>query len=102
MIHRFQWQFPCDHPALAGHFPHRPVAPGAVLLDRLELFAASLADPSGGSLHIKSAKFLRTVDPGDVLDFSVQAAQSGQFEFRIERGGSLITQGLLVVTHTAA
>ena len=102
MIHRFQWQFPGDHPALAGHFPRRPVAPGAVLLDRLELFAATLADPGGGHLHIKSAKFLRMVGPGDVLDFSVQTAQSGEFEFRIERDGSLIIHGLLLVTHAAA
>ncbi len=99
MIHRFQWQFPGDHPALAGHFPDRPIAPGAVLLDRLGLFAGRIAGNGGANWCIKNAKFLRTVNPGDVLVFSVQPAESGGFEFRIERGESLIAQGLIVATH---
>ena len=98
MIHRFQWHFPSDHPALAGHFAGQPIAPGAVLLDRLELFAGRIAGTPGVNWSIKSAKFLQTVRPGDALDFSVQAAETGGFDFRIERGGSLIARGLIVAS----
>ncbi len=96
MIHRFSWQFPRDHPALPGHFPHQPIAPGVVLLDRLELFARHIAAIGDGRWRVERAKFLQTVGPGDTLDFILEAAPTGGVGFRIERDSSLIVQGLLV------
>jgi 3-hydroxyacyl-[acyl-carrier-protein] dehydratase len=96
MIHRFSWQFPCNHPALPGHFPHRPIAPGVVLLDRLEIFARRIAAIGDGRWHVERAKFLQTVGPGDTLDFIFEAAPTGGVGFRIERDASLIVQGRLV------
>src|SRR5258708_7514375 len=96
MLHRFSWQFPRDHPALPGHFPHQPIAPGVVLLDRLELFARHIAAIGDGRWRVERAKFLQTVGPGDTLDFILEAAPTGGVGFRIERDSSLIVQGLLV------
>jgi len=96
MMHRFPWQFPPDHPALAGHFPQHPIAPGVVLLDRVELFAASLPVADGARWRVGRAKFLQTVGPGDLLDFMFEAAPGGRCEFRIERDARLIVQGSLI------
>jgi 3-hydroxyacyl-[acyl-carrier-protein] dehydratase len=96
MIHRFSWQFPSDHPALPGHFPHHPIAPGAVLLDRLQIFTGCIPPIGDRPWRIEHAKFLQTVGPGDTLAFILQAVETGGFHFRIERGASLIAHGSLV------
>jgi len=96
MIHRFSWQFPFDHPALVGHFPHQPIAPGVVLLDRLELFAKRIPTIGDGRWRVERAKFLQTVGPGDTLSFIFEAVRAGGCDFRIERDASLIVHGLLL------
>ena len=101
MITRFLWQFPADHPALAGHFPLHPIAPGVLLLDRLTLFAAELTGAASAQTAtptywcVKHAKFQQTVAPGDNLVFLLQPQDSGGFSFRIERDSFLIARGTL-------
>jgi hypothetical protein len=53
MIHPFSWQFLFDHPALPGHLSHQPIAPGVVLLDRLELFAKRIPAIGDGRWRIE-------------------------------------------------
>jgi len=98
MIYRFSWHFPADHPALAGHFPGQPIAPGAVLLDRLQLFAGRVPALGDGPWRIERAKFVQTARPGDTLAFVLETTQAGTFAFRIERDASLIAHGLFAVT----
>ncbi|MCL2428608.1 MAG: hypothetical protein FWD12_05190 [Alphaproteobacteria bacterium] len=50
-----------EHPALAGHFPGRPLAPGVLLLDLL--LEAAMGD--GAACRIESAKFLSALMPGE-------------------------------------
>jgi 3-hydroxyacyl-[acyl-carrier-protein] dehydratase len=59
-----------DHPALAGHFPDRPVLPGVALL--AEVLEAAAADPRlsaavGAAPRLGVVKFLSPVEPGASL-----------------------------------
>ena len=50
------------HPALAGHFPGRPVVPGVVLLQHV---AAALRDWRGQRVEKLDAKFLQPLLPDE-------------------------------------
>ncbi|WP_072562425.1 hypothetical protein [Granulibacter bethesdensis] len=63
-----------DHPALAGHFPGRPLLPGVLLLDHALRFLKMDQAP----VHIASARFSMPVLPGDRVDISTQAAKNGE------------------------
>jgi 3-hydroxyacyl-[acyl-carrier-protein] dehydratase len=56
-------RFPPDHPALAGHFPQRPIVPGVMLLDA----ALHAIDPAGTHWHVSSVKFHRPVGPDESM-----------------------------------
>ena len=76
-----------------GHFPHRPVMPGVLMLEALAQAAALLAfDALGAKAEdntlyyfagIDSARFKRPVEPGDqlVLDVTMGRAKAGIFKF---------------------
>ena len=96
MIHRFIWQFPLDHPALPGHFPGLPIAPGAVLLDRLELYAHQVPEIAGRTLRLEHGKFLQVCEAGDILTFVLHVREDGAFAFRIESDSGVLAQGLMV------
>lgn len=76
-----------------GHFPHRPVMPGVMMLEALAQAAALLSfDTMGGSPDDKSiyyfagidnARFKRPVEPGDqlILDVELDRMKSGVFKF---------------------
>jgi 3-hydroxymyristoyl/3-hydroxydecanoyl-(acyl carrier protein) dehydratase len=95
MSYRFQWQFPADHPALAGHFPGEPIAPGAVLLDRLDLFSRRVPEFAGGPRRLEQVKFLRACRPGDKLTFVLDATDDGGVAFRVERDATVLAKGVL-------
>jgi 3-hydroxyacyl-[acyl-carrier-protein] dehydratase len=84
-----------DHPAFAGHFPAFPVLPGAILLDEM-LKAIELArgiDLRGW--HIRSAKFLHAVRPGETLDLEHEAPTPGLIQFAIRVENRKVTSGIL-------
>lgn len=56
--------FPDRHPVWAGHFPGRPLLPGALLLDAL-LLVLGAGDEAGWC--VVSAKFPAAAVPGAVL-----------------------------------
>ena len=87
------WGVPADHPALAGHFPGRPIVPGVVLLDRSLLLAGSLAP--GRRWCIAQAKFLRPVAPGERLRWSFTATSDTAQRFAIHAGDALVANGVL-------
>jgi 3-hydroxyacyl-[acyl-carrier-protein] dehydratase len=54
-----------NHPAFAGHFPGRPIVPGALLID---LAARAVEKASGlDVVGIAQAKFLSPATPGEPL-----------------------------------
>lgn len=82
-----------NEPFFTGHFPHRPVMPGVLMLEALAQAAALLAfetmgvTPDDKSVYyfvgIDGARFKRPVEPGDqlILDVTLVRSKAGIFKF---------------------
>ena len=83
-----------NEPYFVGHFPHRPVMPGVMMLEALAQAAALLAydaadaKPDDKSVYyfavIDAARFKRPVEPGDqiILDVTLERMKAGIFKFQ--------------------
>ncbi|QHE85784.1 3-hydroxyacyl-ACP dehydratase FabZ [Hydrogenophaga sp. BPS33] len=83
-----------NEPFFGGHFPHRPVMPGVLMLEAMAQAAALLAfDTMGASpddntvyyfAGIDGARFKRPVEPGDqlVMDVTLDRMKAGIFKFK--------------------
>jgi 3-hydroxyacyl-[acyl-carrier-protein] dehydratase len=82
-----------NEPFFTGHFPHRPVMPGVLMLEAMAQAAALLVfDATGVELDdktvyyfagIDAARFKRPVEPGDqlVLEVLLERSRAGIFKF---------------------
>ena len=82
-----------NEPYFMGHFPHRPVMPGVLMLEALAQAAAVLAfeslgvEPDDQTVYyfagIEGARFKRPVEPGDqlLLDVTMGRMKAGIFKF---------------------
>jgi len=88
-----------DHPAFAGHFPGRPIAPGVLLLDRTQRAVEAATGLALAGLPL--AKFFSPAAPGDMLELDYEvAATTVRFEIRcgirrIANGRFLVATGPL-------
>ena len=85
-----------NEPFFTGHFPHRPVMPGVLMLEAMAQTAALLSFATAGvtpddkSVYyfagIDGARFKRPVEPGDqlVMDVSLLRMKAGIFKFKGE------------------
>jgi len=85
-----------NEPFFTGHFPHRPVMPGVMMLEALAQAAALLTFESQGIrsddksvyyfVGIDNARFKRPVEPGDqlILEVSIQRARAGIYKFKAQ------------------
>ena len=83
-----------NEPFFEGHFPHRPVMPGGLMLEALAQAAALLAfdaldsSPSDDMVYyfagIDGARFKRPVEPGDqlILEVTLDRMKAGIFKFK--------------------
>lgn len=83
-----------NEPFFMGHFPHRPVMPGVLMLEAMAQAAALLAfdtlgtTPDDNTVYyfagIDAARFKRPVEPGDqlVMDVTLQRMKAGIFKFK--------------------
>ena len=83
-----------NEPFFTGHFPHRPVMPGVLMLEAMAQAAALLSfatqgvTPDDKTVYyfagIDGARFKRPVEPGDqlVMDVTLERAKAGIFKFR--------------------
>lgn len=88
-----------------GHFPHRPVMPGVLLLEALAQTAALLAfetfdeTPDDTKVYyfggIDAARFRRPVEPGDQLVMDVQLVRRRAEVFKF-RGSGFVNAELAV------
>lgn len=91
-------QIQADDPALAGHFPGRPIVPGVVLLDAAVHALTELLQPTTpGPIEVTSAKFLSPVAPGETVTISLDAATPGAARFEISSAGRKVATGTLVL-----
>ena len=83
-----------NEPFFTGHFPHRPVMPGVLMLEAMAQAAALLAFDTLGVVPddktvyyfagIDAARFKRPVEPGDqlIMDVTLDRMRAGIFKFK--------------------
>lgn len=83
-----------NEPYFVGHFPHRPVMPGVMMLEALAQAAALLSFESLGAevaddsvvyfVGIDGARFKRPVEPGDqlLLEATIERVKSGIYKYK--------------------
>ena len=91
---------PSSHPALAGHFPGKPVVPAVVLLDAV---LAQIASREDFVLRtILAAKFLRPVMPDELLQLSISFTALDEAQTRVSfqgmRDTALVLEGSFIVS----
>lgn len=101
-----------NEPFFGGHFPHRPVMPGVLMLEALAQAAALLAFetldvvPDDNTVYyfagIDGARFKRPVEPGDqlILEAELLRMKAGIFKFaaRAKVGDAIATEAELMCT----
>jgi 3-hydroxyacyl-[acyl-carrier-protein] dehydratase len=91
---------PANHPALAGHFPGRPVVPAVVLLDAVLAEIRARGDFVLRSIH--AAKFLQPVLPEERVELRIQfkAFEATQLRasFQGLRATALVFEGSFIVS----
>ena len=101
-----------NEPFFVGHFPHRPVMPGVLMLEAMAQAAALLAFDTLGVVPddktvyyfagIDAARFKRPVEPGDqlIMDVSLDRMKSGIFKFKgtAEDDGKVACEAELMCT----
>ena len=101
-----------NEPFFTGHFPHRPVMPGVLMLEALAQAAALLAfdtlgeTPDENTVYyfagIDGARFKRPVEPGDqlILEVELDRMKAGIFKFksRAKVGTELAVEAELMCT----
>ena len=101
-----------NEPFFMGHFPHRPVMPGVLMLEALAQAAAILAfdmqgvTPDDKTVYyfagIDGARFKRPVEPGDQLTLEVELdrVRAGIFKFKARAlvGEDVATEAELMCT----
>ncbi len=101
-----------NEPFFAGHFPHRPVMPGVLMLEAMAQAAALLAFETLGVVPddktvyyfagIDGARFKRPVEPGDqlIMDVTLDRMKAGIFKFKGTAmvGGQLACEAELMCT----
>jgi len=83
-----------NEPFFTGHFPHRPVMPGVLMLEAMAQSAALLSfaamdvTPDEKTVYyfagIDAARFKRVVEPGDqlVMDVSLLRQKAGIYKYK--------------------
>ena len=101
-----------NEPIFQGHFPHRPVMPGVMILEALAQASALLSfatmgeDPGEDTVvyfaGIDGARFKRPVEPGDqlILESTLERAKGGIFKYKARAtvNGELATEAELMCT----
>lgn len=92
---------PQHHPSFADHFPGKPIAPGALILQWLCQRVQGHYPGRRVSL-VKSMKFLGTLAPGDHCCLSLAVgARAGQLNLKLLRGEDTVCQGVIELVDEA-
>lgn len=101
-----------NEPFFTGHFPHRPVMPGVLILEAMAQSAALLSfasmdvDPGDDMVvyfaGIDGARFKRPVEPGDqlMLDATIDRVRGGIYKYKAKAtvAGEMAAEAELMCT----
>jgi 3-hydroxymyristoyl/3-hydroxydecanoyl-(acyl carrier protein) dehydratase len=88
-------RIPAAHPAFRGHFPGRPILPGAALLSGVVAPALRRAWPAAPALRgLELITFHRPILPDDTLSLTLRRA-GDTVRFGVGRGDETIATGTL-------
>jgi 3-hydroxyacyl-[acyl-carrier-protein] dehydratase len=88
----FSFVIKSDHPALAGHFPGRPVVPGVILLDHVAA-AAKDAFGLGAPDGLPRVKFAAPVLPGEDVRIAMKRRGAARVIFTLRVGERVVATG---------
>ena len=93
-----------NEPQFAGHFPHRPIMPGVLIIEAMAQLSAVLVSKSMDStadkevyfMSIESTKFRKIVEPGDTMymysKIEQHRSQVWKFAARTEVNGTIAAE----------
>jgi len=84
-----------EHPCFAGHFPGRPILPGALLLDEALRVIEQAHALDLTRWQIASAKFLGFVRPGEALSVEHEPPANGVIRFAVRAAARTVAAGTL-------
>ena len=101
-----------NEPYFPGHFPHRPVMPGVIIIEALAQAAGILAFVTAGVIPddetrfyfvgIDKARFRRPVEPGDqlILEATIDRARAGIYKYKTKAfvGPDVVAEAELMCT----
>jgi 3-hydroxymyristoyl/3-hydroxydecanoyl-(acyl carrier protein) dehydratase len=88
---------PRSHPALAGHFPHAPIVPGAWLLTLVESFCRAELGADVALSGIEYVRFRQPLLPDQRFRIRVTVLPDDVVGFAIECDGSQVAEGRIIV-----
>jgi 3-hydroxyacyl-[acyl-carrier-protein] dehydratase len=74
---QFEFRFAPDDPTFAGHFPNRPLLPGAFQLEMVRVAAEWALGRSLAVSEVSKAKFLRPILPAETVRMELKLAEEG-------------------------
>lgn len=89
------FQIPEQHPAFPGHFPGRPIVPGAILLEEVYARIEASLGIDCCSYALRAVKFLHPLAPGAELSLSYRRDDSGTVHFIVSAGNRPVATGSL-------
>jgi len=92
---RFFFEIPADHPSLPGHFPGRPVVPGAIIL--AEIVATALPTLGHGTriAGFPSVKFVSPMLPAQRCELALTNNGTGSIAFELTHASQRLASGSL-------
>lgn len=91
-----------DHPSIPGHFPHKPVVPGVVLL---ELLVSAIKKELPGQPVLAGfpmLKFPHIVNPGETVNVDFQPGKHGHIHFDAYTQNGKVVSGIAVFQNIVA
>jgi 3-hydroxymyristoyl/3-hydroxydecanoyl-(acyl carrier protein) dehydratase len=94
-LQRLILRIDANHPALAGHFPGRPIVPGVVLLDEMLHAIEQTLPPVARSRpwQIRAVKFHHVASPGEMLQLQFHMLTDGTLQFELRSARELVASG---------
>lgn len=92
---RFTITIPADHPSLPGHFPGRPIVPGAVILAEVMHAATQALGAGTRIIGLPTVKFSNPMLPEQRCELTLNDNGTGTATFEVTHDGQRLASGNL-------